>query len=130
MKEVEESYIRGVQAIKDAEAALSISLPMAASRLYIAGENLAYSLLVAFHGASSRNHGKIWNGIQKLYDSGNLGQNYKELLESSYRMRLQADYGRKTEIALDKETLEKQIASLKNFAEEVKAVLKERGFIL
>ncbi|MBI2675147.1 MAG: hypothetical protein HYX24_01715 [Candidatus Aenigmarchaeota archaeon] len=85
---------------------------------------------MAFHGASSRNHGKIWNSIQKLFESGALSHNYRELLESSYGMRLQADYGRKTEIALDNETLEKQIAGLKNFAEEAKAVLKERGFIL
>lgn len=126
------AFKRGERELENAKRFMGIDLPTTANRIYVAGENLAFSLLLALHGSSTRDHGKIWNAMQELYDKGVVKMNFKPTLETSYRLRIKADYGRdigETALTISRETLDAQIKSLMAFLKEVKRVLKEKEFL-
>lgn len=129
-KDVIDSFKRGKHELENAENFMEIDLPTAASRLYIAGENLAFCLLLAVHKSSTRDRGKIWNDVRQLYQRGVVNSDFRPVLETSYRLRIKADYGRDIDgiVTISRDALKLQIASLKKFLEEVKRVLKEKNF--
>ena len=132
LSEIADNFKRGVEALKAAEKFIELDAIVAANRVYIAGENLAYSLLLAAFGSSSKDHGKIWSGIQELFEKGILKENYKPLLQNSYRIRMKGDYGRVTggmAVVISKPILRNQINSLKEFAKEAKKILSEKGLL-
>lgn len=94
MNEIVESIKRAKEALEAAEAVIDISLPTAANRIYVAGENLAYAILLFVHDSASRDHGKLWIGVQKLFEAGKLKKNYRQTLETSYKLRIKGDYGK------------------------------------
>lgn len=128
MSEIEDAFERGKSALRSAEKFIDIDLPTAANRIYVAGENLARSLILAVSGSSPRDHGKIWNAIQHLYEKGILKTNYKSILETSYRLRMKGDYGRDISgiIIISKEIIKKQIEKLKEFSKEIERIQKEK----
>jgi len=111
---------------KSAEAVIDISLPTAANRIYIAGENLASAALLATGGSAPRDHGKLWNGVQKLSMAGKLKRDYRRMLETSYRLRIKGDYGRDSDsiVLLSRDVIERQIKELKEFLSEVRDMVK------
>ena len=132
MSGISDNFKRGLEALKAAEKFIELDMVVAANRVYIAGENLAYSLLLAAFGSSSKDHGRIWSGIQELFEKGILKENYKPLLQNSYRMRMKGDYGRDTggiAVVISKPIIRNQISSLKNFAKEIEKILSEKGMI-
>jgi len=132
MRNAVEAFKRGKYALTSAEKLAGIDLPASASRAYIAGENLAVSLLLTIAGSAPRDHGKIWNSIKSLYEKGVLKENYRSVLETSYRIRIKADYGEDVggiAVAVSRESIEKQIQNLNRFRDEVEGILKEKGFI-
>lgn len=128
LNEMLDAFERGNNALKSAGKFEKLDLLITANRIYIAGENLAYSLLLATSGSAPRDHGRIWDGVQKLYERGVLKADYKPLLETSYRLRMKGDYGRDIRgvTIISKETVRNQIKSLREFAEEVERILKEK----
>lgn len=132
VSEIKDSFKRGLDALKAAEKFVELDIIVAANRIYIAGENLAYSMLLAAFGSSSKDHGKIWSGIQELFEKGVLKENYKPLLQSSYRMRMKGDYGKDTggtAVVISKPIIRNQINSLKEFAKEIEKILTERRLL-
>lgn len=131
MNDVIEAFNRGVEALRSAEKLLNIDLPTSANRIYIAGENLAISLLLAFPSHLPKDHGKIWNAVQRFYERGILKSNYRPLLQTSYMIRIKADYGRDLDgvVAVNKKIIEKQIMELKNFRDEISRILTEKGLL-
>jgi len=130
-KDVLESFERGERELKNAEKFLEIDLITATNRIYVSGENLAFSLITAVYGSSTRDHGKMWNKIHELYQRGIIKADFKPTLETSYRLRIKGDYGRDIDgvVIINKGILKSQINSLKEFLEEVRRVLNDRGFI-
>jgi len=120
--EVLDSLKRGAEELKMAEKLLDISVPVAASRAYIAGENIAYAAARKMRGSVPRDHSRIWKAIRELYEKGDLLRDYRPVLEEIYRLRVKGDYGRNIggeEIKLNKGAVRAHIAELKAFAEEV-----------
>ncbi len=132
MKEVVEAFKRCEEALRISEKTVDIDLPTSASRLYIAGENLAACMLLLIEGSASRDHGKLWNGIQRLFEKGDLKKNYRPVLETSYRLRIKGDYGRDIEgvVLISREAIEEQIKCLKEFSEEVRQKMKTEGHVV
>lgn len=128
MSEAVKAFERAKEAIKSAEEVIDISLPTSANRIYTAGENLAYAVLLSVQGSASRNHGKLWNGIQRLHEMGELKNDYRKTLETSYRLRIKGDYGRDIDgvIIINKQIIVEQIKTLKKFLNEVENVLKDK----
>lgn len=132
MSDITDSFKRGMEALKTAEKFIELDIIVAANRVYIAGENLAYSLLLTSFGSSSKDHGKMWNSVQELFEKGILKMNYKPLLQNSYRLRMKGDYGRDTgglAVVISKLVIRNQIKSLKDFAKECEEILKEKGLL-
>ena len=126
--EITEPFKRGCEEIKTAEKVIDISLPVAASRAYIAGENLAYAIVLKTYGSSSRSHGKVWRCMHELYEKGTLNRDYKPMLEESYRMRIKGDYGRDiggSEIEISKGLVKKHLDELKELKKELEALIRE-----
>jgi len=128
LTEIEEAFKIGKVALRNAEKFLDIDLPTAANRIYIAGENLARALILSVSGSCPRDHGRIWNTVQSLYEKGILKVNYRFILEISYRLRIKGDYGRDISgtIVISKEIIKEQIKQLEEFSEEVKRILQEK----
>ena len=120
-----EAYRRGVKELGLSKELLGISLAVAASRIYIAGENLAYALVKKANGSSSRDHGKLWRAVRELYERGVLKKDYRPALEMSYRLRVKGDYGRDVGpgAELSKSSVQSQIATLEEFRLEVQRVV-------
>jgi len=130
-EEILEAFNRGERELKNAEKFLEIDLPTAANRIYISGENLAFSIITAMYGGSSRDHGRVWNKIHELYEKGIIKTDFKPTLETSYRLRIKADYGRDVSgvVVISKDILNNQIKSLKEFLEEVRRILREKNIL-
>ena len=126
MKEIIEAFKRSEEALRISEETVDIDLPTSASRLYIAGENLAACVLLLIESSASRDHGKLWNGIQRLFEKGHLKKNYRPILETSYRLRIKGDYGRDIEgvVLINREAIEEKIKYLKEFLEEARQKIK------
>jgi len=128
MNEIEETFKIGNEALRNAEKFLGIDLPTSANRIYVAGENIARALILSVSGSCPRDHGKVWNAVQHLYERGILKVKYKSILETSYRLRIKGDYGRDIDgtIVINREIIKDQIEKLKEFSKEVKRILEER----
>lgn len=129
LSEIEEAFRIGEEALRNAERFLDIDLPTAANRIYVAGENLARALILAVSGTCPRDHGKVWNAVQQLYEKGIIKVNYKSVLETSYRLRIKGDYGKDAGgvVVISKEIIKEQIEKLKEFSKEVKRFIGETG---
>jgi len=120
--DIQDSLKRGAEELRMAERLVGISLPVAASRAYIAGENLAYAAARKMHGSTSRDHAKVWKAVRELYEKGDLSRDYRPMLEEIYRLRVKGDYGRDVggeEVELSRKAVEEHIADLKEFMKEV-----------
>jgi len=127
LSEIGEAYKIGEEALRNAEKFLDIDMPTSANRIYVAGENLARALILAVSGTCPRDHGKVWNAIQQLYEKGILKVNYKSILEISYRLRIKGDYGKDAggTVVISKEIIEEQIEKLKEFSKEAKRLIEK-----
>ncbi len=129
MRQAEESLERARRSIEIAEGLIDTDLPTSANRIYNAGENLAIASILSASGSVPKSHGKIWNAVHSLYEKGVLKSDYRNLLETSYRLRIKGDYGRDLEdraIIISRDILKQQIGSLKSFLGEVENLVKNK----
>lgn len=74
----------------------------------------------------------IWNAVQSFFQKGMLKKDYRSVLETSYRIRMKADYGRDLEglvVSISREIIEKQINDLDGFRDEIRELLKKKGLL-
>lgn len=129
LRQAEEALERARRSIEIAERLIDADLPTSANRIYNAGENLGIASILSTSGFAPKSHGKIWNAVHMLYERGILKSDYRNLLETSYRLRIKGDYGRDLEdkaVVISKEILRQQIESLKSFLEEVENLVKNK----
>ena len=127
--DVKDSLKRGKDELAMAERLVGISLPVAASRAYIAGENLAYAAAKKMRGSTSRDHAKVWKAVRELYERGDLSRDYRPVLEEAYRLRVKGDYSRDIggeEVELNRKAVEAHIKELKGFMREVVKILERK----
>ncbi|MBI2507434.1 HEPN domain-containing protein [Candidatus Woesearchaeota archaeon] len=120
-KEIKKDIERAKQALESAQRNLKEGdILTAANRNFIACENAIYVLLKSKFGSTSISRMKILTKLEEIDPSA------KEAYDSSYDLRVQADYGRESRaIPLNKESLENSLESVNNLVEKAKKVLEK-----
>ena len=92
----------------------------AANRLYFSGERAAVAWLKKNKVSVPPDHQQIWFLSKKI----NIPSNSYSLLKELYDLRMQADYGKRFEIAvLNAETIKNGIAKTRKLLEEIEKSL-------
>src|SRR3989338_9497296 len=121
-EEIEGDLKRAQEALKAAERNFDEEdILTAANRNFVACENAVYVLLKSKFGSTSISRMKI---LTRLKD---INPKAKEAYDSSYDLRVQADYGRKAKILpLNKENMEKSLKDVKEIVNNATKVIDEK----
>ncbi len=121
-EEIENDLKRAKDALKSAERNIEENdVYTAANRAFVACENSIYVLLKFRFGSSSISRQRI---LTRLKD---INPNAKEIYNKSYDLRVQADYGRISQILpLNKDNLNEILARIKNLINEVEQEMKDK----
>lgn len=115
MNEIEEDLVRAQQALHSAERNLEAGdVLTAANRTFVACENAVYVILKTTFGSSSISRQRI------LMRLGDIDAEAKELYDTTYDLRVQADYGKEAKMqALNKDTLRPILQKVKVLVRKV-----------
>lgn len=119
--EIKKDIERAEQALQSAQRNLKEGdILTAANRNFIACENAVYVLLKLKFGSASISRMKILTKLKEISPDA------KEAYDSSYDLRVQADYGRESRIiTLNRENLEKSLQEVNNLVEKAKKILEK-----
>lgn len=115
MNEIEEDMERAQQALHSAERNLEAGdVLTAANRTFVACENAVYVLLKVTFGSSSMSRQRILTRL------GDIDAEAKELYDTTYDLRVQADYGKEAKMRpLTQDTLRPILQQVKALVRKV-----------